>query len=268
MVTYNHARYVAKAIESALMQRTRFPIEIVIGEDGSTDGTGAIVESYQRAHPDRVRARVRERNVGVHRNALETLAACRGEFIAILEGDDYWTSPDKLQRQVDLLDAHPEASLSFHQALVVDEEGNGSRIVPDPRDGPFDLAALFRRNFVPTPSMVYRRAAFEGFPPWYPEIGAADWLLLILLGRRGTFAFIPEALCAHRQLRPGSWSAQSVVRRIEATAPMFRHLQDVLDPPYRALARRSHLRFRAWLLAERLTGGRFQRTYRRLRGRA
>src|SRR5205814_972708 len=97
-------------IESALMQRTSFEYEIVIGEDCSTDNTREIVRSYAQARPDRIRAVFQKRNVGGVANGQATLSACRGEYVAILEGDDYWISDQKLQKQADLLDQRPDSA--------------------------------------------------------------------------------------------------------------------------------------------------------------
>ncbi|HMP08564.1 MAG TPA: glycosyltransferase, partial [Lacipirellulaceae bacterium] len=104
MVTYNHERYIAQAVESALAQQTTFPVEIVIGEDCSTDGTRAILAGLAERHPGIVRLRLADANQGAKRNFVGTFAACRGEYVTILEGDDYFTNPAKLQLQADALD--------------------------------------------------------------------------------------------------------------------------------------------------------------------
>ena len=111
MITYNHAPYIAKAIEGVLQQETNFPYELVIGEDCSTDGTREIVLDYQRKYPDIIRVITSDQNVGMHKNGLRTQKACRGKYIAYCEGDDYWHHPKKLQKQVDYLESHPECGL-------------------------------------------------------------------------------------------------------------------------------------------------------------
>ena len=104
MITYNHERFIAQAIEGVLMQETGFPFELVIGEDCSTDGTRAVCEKYAREHPDRIRLLPAERNLGMNLNARRTLRACRGKYIANCEGDDLWTDAGKLQRQAEYLE--------------------------------------------------------------------------------------------------------------------------------------------------------------------
>src|SRR6185312_12408987 len=94
-----------------LVQETDFPIELVIGEDCSTDGTRDIVKRYAARYPEIVRALLPGKNIGVHANFDAVLKSCRGTYIAMLEGDDYWTSPKKLQKQADFLDSHPDHAL-------------------------------------------------------------------------------------------------------------------------------------------------------------
>lgn len=123
MITYNHEKYIAEAIESALMQKTSFKYEIVIGEDCSTDQTRETVLEYATRYADKVKPIYQERNVGANKNAASVREACKGKYIALLEGDDYGIDPLKLQKQVDFLEAHPDFSICFHRAKKVDTEG-------------------------------------------------------------------------------------------------------------------------------------------------
>jgi glycosyltransferase involved in cell wall biosynthesis len=113
MITFNHEPYIERAIEGVLMQERDFPIELVIGEDCSTDGTRELVLRYQKERPDTIRVIMSGHNVGAVANELRTDRACRGKYIAFCEGDDYWHDPLKLQKQVDYLESHPEVGLVF-----------------------------------------------------------------------------------------------------------------------------------------------------------
>ncbi len=113
MITYNHAPYIAQAIEGVLRQKTNFPIELVIGEDCSTDGTREIVSEYQKKYPDIIRVVTSDKNVGMRKNAHRTMQASSGKYIAFCEGDDYWHRPDKLQKQLDYMESHPECGMVF-----------------------------------------------------------------------------------------------------------------------------------------------------------
>jgi glycosyltransferase involved in cell wall biosynthesis len=113
MITYNHEPFIAQAIEGVLRQKTSFPFELIIGEDCSTDKTRAIVLEYQKKYPDVIRVVTSDRNVGIKKNGLRTLKAGKGKYVAFCEGDDYWHSPHKLQKQVDYLESHPECGLVY-----------------------------------------------------------------------------------------------------------------------------------------------------------
>jgi glycosyltransferase involved in cell wall biosynthesis len=214
ILTYNHERYITQAIESVLMQRTNAPFEVVIGEDASSDRTGAIVEEFARQHPGTLRVLAHEQNVGMHRNFASVLAACRGAYVALLEGDDYWTSPDKLQRQIDFLDSHPSYSMCFHDAAVAYENG---------RDGAATYARLGRGkppatctiehlligNFVPTCSVMFRRGLVPQLPDWVSRLNALDWPLHVLHAQHGPVGFIDEVLAVYRVHGGGVWSGQN-----------------------------------------------------------
>ena len=111
MITYNHEHYIAQAIEGVVKQETNFPFELIIGEDCSTDGTIEIVLEYQKKYPDIIRVITSDKNVGAKKNGYRITKACRGKYIAFCEGDDYWHRPDKLQKQVDYMETHPECGL-------------------------------------------------------------------------------------------------------------------------------------------------------------
>ena len=122
MTTYNHAPYIAEAIEGVLQQKTNFPFELVIGEDCSTDGTREIVFEYQKKYPDIIRVVTSDKNVGGKKNSYRTMKACRGRYIAFCEGDDYWHHPEKLQKQVNYMESHPECGLVYSSYDVYDVE--------------------------------------------------------------------------------------------------------------------------------------------------
>src|SRR5690349_8169090 len=121
LVTYNHARYIQTAIESVLMQETDFDFEVIVSEDCSTDGTREIVQRVAGAHPDRVRVLLSERHRNDNSVIRRGLEAARGEYVAMLRGDDFWTAKDKLQKQVAFLEDHFECSMCFHNVDVVYE---------------------------------------------------------------------------------------------------------------------------------------------------
>lgn len=123
MLAYNHEKYIKQALDSVLMQNVNFIYEIVVGEDCSTDNTRVILLEYKKRFPDKINLILHEKNVGMHNNSVIVRRACRGKYRANCEGDDYWTDPYKLQKQVDFLESHPEYIGTAHKVQIVDEHG-------------------------------------------------------------------------------------------------------------------------------------------------
>lgn len=158
MITYNHAPFIADAIQGIVSQKTNFPIELVIGEDCSTDNTRKIIEQYQKDYPNIIRLLPNSNNLGVMKNFHRTLNACNGKYIALCEGDDYWTDPLKLQKQVDFLETHPDYSLCFHNAMIHYEDGK----TPDCpfgkiEDRDYTGVEIYEKWTIPTASVVLRK---------------------------------------------------------------------------------------------------------------
>lgn len=219
MVTYNHGPYIRQAIESVLAQKTDFDFELVIGEDCSTDETRKIVEDYQNRYPSKIRARLHPRNMGGYYNGTQTLLACRdAEYIAFLDGDDYWTAPDKLQKQVDYLDRHPECSLCFHKAAVERDGQMGEvkrRQVGD-IDRQFSFDDIILENFIDVPTVLFRSPVLKNYPPvWLKQMPFGDWPLWILCAQQGKLAYLKDSMAAYRVHSGGLWSRKSTIRQAQ-----------------------------------------------------
>jgi len=124
MVTYNHEKWIARAIEGVLLQQTSFPIELIIGEDCSTDNTRRIIQSFSSEHPEIIKAFFNKNNLGLAENFSQLLNKCNGVYIAICEGDDFWTDPQKLQKQVDFLKQNPDCIITSHNSRRLYETDN------------------------------------------------------------------------------------------------------------------------------------------------
>ncbi len=217
MITYNHEKFIAQAIESVLMQKTNFGVELVIGEDCSTDRTREIVLDFARRYPTRIRPLLPERNLGMHQNFVQTYQACRGAYVAVVEGDDYWTASDKLQKQVDLLDAHPEHSAAAHNALRFNEEedrAQGNYCYLPAQSLP--LEKMLITDWLPTCSVVLRRRVIGEFPDWFFTLYACDWSVLILCAEQGSIAYSDEVMAVYRQHNNGLWTGITRIRQLQA----------------------------------------------------
>ena len=123
LITYNHVKYIEQAIEGVMLQQVNFPWELIIADDCSTDGTREIVLRYQKKYPEIIKLILQEKNTGPTQNFMDLITYPSSKYIAYFEGDDYWTDPLKLQKQVDFLEANEDYSICFHEAMVLYEDG-------------------------------------------------------------------------------------------------------------------------------------------------
>ena len=239
LITYNHEKVIAQAIDSVVMQKTTFPIEVVIGEDCSTDGTRAIVRAYSEKYPALIRAILPEVNQGPFQNVMRTLNACRGQYIAGLEGDDYWTDPDKLQVQADFLDNHSECSISFHKVVQVFEDGSRPPVeVPEFRKDAAtieDLLAGEFGNLIPSCSAMWRRGLFDRMPDWVEEVGFSDWVIHVLNATKGHAGFIKRLMGVYRIHGGGIWSTQSWRTVMERWVKAYEYMDRELGGRYHSI---------------------------------
>jgi glycosyltransferase involved in cell wall biosynthesis len=236
MITFNHARFIRQALESVLAQKLDFSYEVVIGDDASPDGTGVILAEYAENFPDRIRLLRRAQNIGMNANFADTLAACRGEYVAVLEGDDYWTDDQKLARQAGFLDGHPECVSCFHNVMVFSDDAttpmagyhaqpNGRQLVCAP-DLPARLSQndFFKRNYIPTCSVMFRRSSAGTLPPWFTKLHLGDQPLHILCTEHGLAAYLPEVMGTYRLHSSSVWSGKSQLHRMSRALEMYAEL--------------------------------------------
>jgi len=244
-MTYNHEKYIARAIESALMQETDFAFEIIIGDDLSTDGTRAIIERFQSAHPEKIRALPTEQHLGMPRNYGRIYRAARGEYLAALDGDDYWTTPTKLQRQVDFLERHPDCSLCFTNATIVCEDGSQ----PDRPYCPADLKEfsgfedILAEQFVPTCTAVYRASQPPDPSLRLPRLLMLDWPLIIASSLLGKLGYINEITAVYTKHADGTWTGATVDEKIRSIAEMYDAIDEKTGFKHQALIRALKMRW-------------------------
>lgn len=231
ILTYNHRDWIEAAIDSALGQDAPFPVEILVADDYSEDGTRQVVRDYERRYPGLIRTFLPERNLGVTGIWLRAVRQCRGEYVAILEGDDYWTSPRKLARQVSLLDAHPAWTSCFHRATLFHEDGS---FPPRPATPAFDrdvfeLDDLLRACFIPFLTVMFRRSALAEIPEWGFSYPWFDWLFHIWCARQGPIGFLDEDMAAYRVHSKGNWSARDRIDQLEQDLSVYSRLLSELS---------------------------------------
>jgi len=239
MITYNHERYVRQALDSVLMQDVDFEYEIVIGEDCSTDSTRDILLEYSRRFPERFRLLLREKNMGAIPNFFSALDECRGQYVALLEGDDFWTSPGKLRKQVAFLDAHQDCAICFHNVLghFEDDSRIDFNYVRADQKEMMELEDLLQDNVIPTCSAVFRHRLVRPFPSWVYELKMGDYPLHILNAQHGRIGYINETMGVYRIHSGGVWTGMDRVDRVAVNVKLFEFLARDLAPRYRGAAR-------------------------------
>lgn len=233
IATYNHAAFIAAALEGAIGQKAPFPFEIVVADDCSTDGTSGIIAELRNRHPDRIRLLARPRRLGMCRNIMDLYAACEGDYIAWLEGDDVWTSRDKLRRQVALLDARSDLALCHHRVEVLDDSTRSFAGLHPPDAAPITrtLEDLLLGDCIVTCSTMTRRL-FDRLPEWLAELPLLDWPLFVLHARHGGIGYLPDVMAAYRRHAGGAWSPRPRPEKLLAKIETRSRVARELGPPY------------------------------------
>ena len=214
MITYNHAQFICQAIDGVLNQRTTFQIEIVIGEDCSTDGTKEIVFKYQQKYPEIIRIVTSEKNVGMSANFVRTLNACKGKYIAFCEGDDYWTDPLKLQKQVDIMESEPDCAVCVHNATIL--QGSKETLHwPDIKKPKYTLNEVFRNYFIATNSILLRaKWLWRVLPDWFFELPGSAGPIVYYACKHGYLRTINETMSVYRKHAGGVHSSLTQIEQI------------------------------------------------------
>lgn len=210
-ITYNHANFISDAIEGFLMQETTFPVEIFVHDDASSDGTADIVSEYAAKYPQLFWTVLQTENQWSQGNRhifFELLKRQKGRFIALCEGDDYWTDSKKLAMQADLLLSRNNASGCFHSADVLSDEGVTTEVNPPPhlcRDRFLDdLEFSF---WLPTASLMVRKEAIPKTMNWAANLLMGDAPLISEICSQGELIYTPETMSVYRKHSNGMWSS-------------------------------------------------------------
>jgi FkbM family methyltransferase len=197
MITYNQQACIKQAMESVLAQQTDFAMELNIFNDASTDNTDEVIREVISSHPggNRVNYYLHEKNIGLSSNYIYSIKNCHGKYVAICEGDDYWTDKTKLQKQVDFMEQNPEYSLCFHEGLIVNTATNEYTVYPVLKETRFDVSTFFDIVTIPMASVVFRNNSNIHFLPGHLQM---DFNLLCTLLMQGPAFFIREIMSVYR----------------------------------------------------------------------
>lgn len=225
--TYNQEKYIAQTLESFLMQECNFDIEIVIGEDCSKDNTLKICIEYQKRFPDKIKLLNRKKNLGLIENFFEGLTHCTGKYIATCGGDDYWTDPLKLQKQVDFLENNPDYIIAYHDSIMIDQNEKliAESEVGNDNQRDFTAEELQKSVFISARTICFRNV-LELSKSDYKKVFNEDYFLFAILGEYGNGKFMPEIKPAvYRILNQGVWSSLSEIQRQIAKISTLKSLE-------------------------------------------
>lgn len=243
--TFNHGKFITQTLDGILQQKTNFDVEILIGDDASTDDTSLIIKEFQLKFPDKIKAFLHPKNLGPSEpkmlggknNVTFLFQQATSEYTALCEGDDYWTNPHKLQNQVDFLDANPEFELTHHQLEIIYEDGSESQLFnAESQPETSELKDLLADEswFLGTASTVFRNTIKGKFPDWWLKTASGDLGIFILTTQHGKIKYFPEIMGVYRKHSGGMTNIHTpqnvdfLTNRME----MFRELQEYFNPKF------------------------------------
>lgn len=223
IATYNHEKYIRHTLESVLAQKTNFEFEVLVGEDCSSDGTAAIVREYAEKYPDIIVPFIREKNLGMGGNIVDLVMRTTGEYVAFIEGDDYWIDDYKLQKQVDFLDSHPDYIACFGLCQIVDEnevrQPDREQYSPYLKEGGEYTIKDFQNYLMPgqTATSMYRKVGYDSLAAKIQKLEIdprflVDMTQILLMLSVGKMYNLGEYLAAYRYMLAadsGSWSSKN-----------------------------------------------------------
>jgi glycosyltransferase involved in cell wall biosynthesis len=236
---FNHERYIRTAVESVLQQRTSFPFEIIACDDGSRDRSPEILKEIAAQHPDRLHLLLSETNLGQWgaEILMRGLKMCRGGYIALLDGDDYWTDPGKLHAQADFLDARPDCLFCFHNAEVRYDDGPRQpwSLYSSPLRETLEIEELFDVSSIHNSTVMFRAAIVDDYREWCSKMGAdslSDWAMGVIAARRGPVGYLDRVMSVYRQIQSGAWTQMGTAGQLEIVIRRCEQIDEFLHGQY------------------------------------
>lgn len=232
-LAYNHEAWIRDALEGFVTQVAPFRFEVLVHDDASTDGTAEIIREYEARYPDIIRGVYQTENQysqGVNITPTFLFPLVRGSYVALCEGDDYWTDPDKLRKQVEALERHPEADICAHRTRRLRDGKPHGFLAPRLRDTLIQAeeVILGGGNFVATSSLLCRREAYLLLTPMR-EILLNDYVLQIQGSLRGGMYYLDDYMSVYRTRVPGSWTTVNGRWMPDGVRDQIKQMLDALD---------------------------------------
>ena len=234
MLAYNKEPYLDQAIRGVAGQRLPYPVELLVLDDASTDGTPRIAAEWERRCPGLVRHIRNGRNLGLQRNYIKGFRLARGRYLAVCDADDYWFCRSKLRRQTEYMESHPGCAVTFHRMVNHYEDTGVKSLSNGGQKRDLTIADLSRGNFITNSSVMYRRELVDmnAIPEWIAEDPSPDYAFHMLFARGGTIHYFRRPMGVYRLTAGSSWSLTDRRRRLEMSLGVReRLLADMGDIP-------------------------------------
>ncbi len=234
MCAYNHEKYIGQAIRGVMKQQTNFKYRLIIGEDCSTDNTRKIIKKYLAKYPSKIEVLFHDKNVGAYENSNALFKKCTAKYIALCDGDDFWTDKNKLQKQVDFLEKNPAYSFCFHDVFF---KIRNKKYRNYQWDAPVDSGIndlLKKGNYIVSVSILYRNHPdMLLFFQKFPDAPLGDYLLYVCAAQRGKIRFLRDRMAVYRVHTGGTWSQLGLENAFLKSLLVLEMLYDELEDQYK-----------------------------------
>lgn len=235
-ITYNQENYIKDTLDGFLMQDTNFEYEIIVHDDASTDNTAKIIEEYKKKYPNIIKTIYQTENQYSKNRKVFPIAMekAKGKYIAICEGDDYWTDCNKLQEQVNYLEANPQCTLCFHAYTIVDKDKKELRTINNYIDNckvSMQDMILGGGGFCATASLIFPTRLIKKLPRYYWECSVGDYPLQLYLASQGYTYYINKNMSAYRTNLETSWTGKLLNNSDKQlrTKKIVNHYNDIIN---------------------------------------
>lgn len=259
--TYNHGKFIIQMLEGALMQVTDFDFEIVIGDDASCDDNALIINDFANKFPDKIRAFLHPKNLGPtepkelggKNNVGFLFSQCNSDYIALCEGDDYWTDPLKLQKLVDFLENNIDYALCHHQLDVIYQDNSSIHgFNPENQRNISNLEDLLKDEswFLGTASTIFRNVFKQGMPDWWWKSASGDLGIFIEVAKHGKIKYFPESMGCYRKHSGGMTNIHTPQNQffMKNRMEMFENLNSYFDLEYHNILEKTMEKYQKQLI--------------------
>ncbi len=216
MIAYNQEAVISNAIKGVVKQKTDFPIELIIVNDASTDGTLDVAMQWQRRYPDIIKVFTNPANLGIQANYIEAFRHCTGRYLAMCDADDYWIYSRKLATQVDYMERHPDCAITFHRVINHYEADGSKSLSNGGQTVDTDITHLSRANYITNLSVLYRHDCVDlgKLPEWTLRHPLLDYTIHMLYAAHGKIHYFSRPMGVYRIGASGTWSNAERYRRL------------------------------------------------------